>query len=133
VGRVVLTWGATPLDLDAHVLLQDGNTEVNFDNRKSKDGKVTLDVDARTGFGPETVSFVDPAPGTYKYYVNRYSNEAPLQKSGASVKVYHGDKLYKTFAVPTEGDSTLDNWYIFDIDSNKNELNEVNQLISSTG
>jgi len=131
--RVVLTWGATPLDLDAHVVLQDGNSEINFDNRKSKDGKVTLDVDAKEGFGPETVSFVKPSPGIYKYYVNRYSNEAPLQKSGAKVKVYQGDKIYKTFAVPTGGDSTLDNWYVFDIDTNKNVLNEVNNLIASSG
>jgi len=130
--RVVLTWGATPLDLDAHVALPDGNNEVNFDNKKSKDGLVTLDVDAKLGFGPETVSFVDPAPGIYKYYVNRYTNDATLQKSNAKVVVYHGDKIYKQFTVPTDGDATLDNWYVFDIDATNNVLNEVNQLLSGS-
>jgi len=128
--RAVLTWGSTPLDLDAHVQLPDGK-EVNFDTRKSGDGKVTLDVDARKGFGPETVTWIDPSPGVYKYYVNRYTNEASIQVSKAKVVVYRGNKKILNLKVPTTGDATLDNWYVFDLDTEKGEIVTMNQLISS--
>jgi len=130
--RMVLTWDKLPLDLDAHVILTDGTTEVNFDNKKSKDGHITLDVDNKQGYGPETVSFLNPNPGVYKYYVQRYSNELPLQQSKAKVVVYNGDKKYKSYHVPTDGDTTLDNWYVFDLDITNNIVNPVNQLFASS-
>jgi len=130
--RIVLTWAQNPLDLDAHVILTDGTTEVNFDNKKSPDGHITLDVDNKQGFGPETVSFLNPNPGVYKFYVQRYSNEKPLQQSQAKVVVYNNDKKYKSYHVPTDGDTTLDNWYVFDLDITNNVVNPVNQLFAST-
>jgi len=130
--RVVLTWGKTPLDLDAHVILPGATDidtgEVNFDRAKSKDSHVTLDVDAKLGYGPETFTFVDIAPGVYQYYVNRYSNEAPIQKSGAKVIVFKGDKLIRKFYVPTTGDPTLENWHVFNIDTINHKLEVVNKL-----
>jgi len=130
--RVVLTWGALPLDLDAHVILPNAvdidTGEVNFDKPKSKDGHVTLDVDNKLGYGPETVTFLDIVPGVYKYYVNRYSNEAPIQKSGAKVVLFKGDKLIKKYYVPTSGDPTNENWHVFDIDTINHQLIEVNRL-----
>jgi len=125
--RFVLTWGATPLDLDSHMILPD-TTEVNFDNRKSGDKKVKLDIDALKGFGPETITMLEPSPGIYTYYVNRYSNEAPIQKSGARVVVYHGKKKVQEFAVPTGGDETLPNWVVATIDTANDTMQIVNQL-----
>jgi len=130
--RVVLTWGKLPLDLDAHVIMPNAvdidTGEVNFDKPKSKDGHVTLDVDAKLGFGPETLSFIDIAPGVYQYYVNRYSNEASLQKSDAKVVVFKGNKLIRKFHVPRGGDPTAENWHVFNIDTINHKLIEVNQL-----
>ena len=55
--RIVLTWGAAPADLDSHV---EGTSSagslfnINFVN---KDAGIVgnLDVDAVSGYGPETV------------------------------------------------------------------------------
>jgi len=130
--RIVLTWGAVPLDLDAHVILPDG-TEVNFDNRKSPDGHVTLDVDALKGFGPETVSFVDLAPGIYQFYVNRYTNEEIFTRSNARIVVVHIDRVVKEYRIPTSGDPTFDNWHVFNIDGKADTVTDVNQLKASMG
>jgi len=130
--RVVLTWGKTPLDLDAHVILPDAvdtlTGEVFFDKRASPDKHVILDLDATTGYGPETISFTDIAPGVYQYYVNRYSNEAPIQKSKAKVIVFKGNKLIRTYKVPRGGDPTSENWHVFNIDTINHQIVEVNKL-----
>jgi len=130
--RATLTWGSTPLDLDAHVILPDG-TEVNFDSRKSKDGKVTLDVDALKGYGPESVSFLNgAAKGVYQFYVNRYTNDASLIGSGAKVVVIKGSKVVKYYNVPTTGDKTADNWLVFSLDLANDKLTDIDQIVPSS-
>jgi len=129
--RFTLTWGAMPLDLDAHIIMPD-NSEIYFDpaHRKSADGKVTLDTDAQTGFGPETITLNQPAPGVYTFYVNRYSNEVPIQKSDAKVVVIHGNKKVREFRVPITGDQTLPNWVVLNLDTSSNTFEVVDQLSS---
>jgi len=128
--RAVLVWDKLPQDLDAHVILPSG-FEVNFTKKSSDDNHVTLDVDNLKGYGPETVSMSDLAPGVYKYYVNRFSNEAPLSQSNARVKLFVANKLYREFSVPTTND-TYENWHVFNYDSTSNTVDVVNELKEST-
>jgi len=127
--RAVLVWDKLPQDLDAHVILPSG-FEVNFTKKSSDDGHVTLDVDNLKGYGPETVSMKDLAPGVYKYYVNRFSNEAPLSQSNAKVKIFNANQLYGEISVPTTND-TYENWHVFNYDAATNTLELVNQLKES--
>jgi adhesin/invasin len=54
--RVVLDWGAEPLDLDAH-FVKDGAYHISYRNMKSlADESAALDRDARNGYGPETIT-----------------------------------------------------------------------------
>lgn len=96
--RIVLTWGQQPQDLDAHLegpLPGSHKFHVYFGQKgdlKSKEF-VNLDVDARKGLGPETVTVLGVVPGTYRYFVHDYTNRASkasstLAQSGAMVKVY---------------------------------------------
>jgi len=125
--RFVLTWGNAPLDLDAHVLTPTGE-EIYFDNRLSKDKHTILDVDSRKGYGPETITIKDPSPGIYQYYVNRYSNEGPIQKSDAKVVVYSGNQKIREYHVPQTGDQKYEDWHVFNFDAKANKLVDVNQI-----
>jgi hypothetical protein len=111
--RIVVTWGSTPSDLDAH--LKKGSFDIYFNNR----GSVTsppyaiLDVDETNGFGPETISIYNLNNDTCKYYVHNYSGETDIIQSQAQVKVYSGSALLKSYSVPLSGSGLY--WYVFDI------------------
>jgi uncharacterized protein YfaP (DUF2135 family) len=103
--RVVLTWGKTPRDLDAHLegpLPNNEKFHVYYHQQgdlKSKE-YVRLDVDAQNGEGPETITVLGVVPGTYRYFVHDYSDrDAPdsraLAESGAEVKVYQGGQMHR--------------------------------------
>jgi hypothetical protein len=53
---------------------------------------IVLDVDKRSGYGPETVSFINPPPGIYQIVVDKYSaNSATSLKGGQpTVQLYFG-------------------------------------------
>jgi uncharacterized protein YfaP (DUF2135 family) len=125
--RAILVWDKLPQDLDSHVILPSG-FEVNFTKKSSDDNHVTLDVDNLKGYGPETVSMSDLAPGVYKYYVNRFTNEAPLSQSNAKVKLFVANKLFGEFSVPTTND-TSENWHVFNVDATTNSIEVINKLI----
>ena len=121
--RIVLTWGASPLDLDSHLVVPapPGGTsyEVYYANR----GNLTafpfamLDVDQTGGWGPETVTVGALQTGTYNYFVRDYSDRgnpasSALSNSGAKVRVYYGAGS-QTFNVPVGLAGTR--WNVFDI------------------
>ncbi|MDO5547583.1 MAG: Ig-like domain-containing protein [Eubacteriales bacterium] len=125
--RIVLTWGATPRDLDSHLTgpLSSGRFHIYFpsSNRNAYNNSnhvANLDVDDTTSYGPETVTFYPSrtASGTYRYYVHDYTNRnssstSYLAKSGAKVVVYKGSKQVATYKVPTSKGGNL--WHVFDI------------------
>jgi len=125
--RVILTWNRVEKDLDAHIIIPNG-MDIGFNNRKSYDGKVTLDVDARQGNGPETITLVDPADGVYKYYVFRYSKELPLAQSGVKVVVFQGNQQIKEYTVPGDAGVDANYWFVGEIDVANGTFNEVNQI-----
>lgn len=111
--RIVLTWGATPADLDSH-LAYTGN-HVYYRNKRGDDAN--LDVDDTTSFGPETVTLERKHFGTsYVYAVHDYTDRLDpdsdaLANSGAKVFVYVGESLVRTYYVPRHKAGNL--WTVF--------------------
>jgi uncharacterized protein YfaP (DUF2135 family) len=120
--RVVLQWGATPADLDAHLtgpLLAGGRFHVYFSARGSLTVEpfAQLDVDDTNGFGPETITISQVKPGVYRYSVHDYSNRTSttstaLSASGARVDLYVNGVLTQQFFVPP-GPGNL--WTVFEM------------------
>ena len=127
--RIVLTWGASPSDLDSHLI---GNTPSNdtfhiYYMSKAYNYQGTqmanLDVDDTSSYGPETITILKDVYGTYTYYVHDYSNKGSssstaLSRSGAVVKVFSGSEQIAEYHVPTNQTGTY--WTVFTIDQNGN-------------
>ena len=122
--RIVLTWGATPSDLDSHLT---GKTPSNntfhvyySDQIYNYNGEqmANLDVDDVTSYGPETITILKNIYGTYTYYVHDFSNggssySTALSSSGAVVKVFSGSEQIAEYHVPTNKDGIY--WTVFRI------------------
>ena len=123
----MLTWGATPDDLDSHLVCDMYSGEryhIFFNDRTfySEDERIAdLDLDDVDCYGPETTTIYQAAPGEYLFWVHNYSgnNEYELAGSGACVQVYMG---YST--VPT---------YVFYVPNNIGYGWEVFRYDSATG
>jgi hypothetical protein len=121
--RIVLTWGASPSDLDSHLTgpaVGGGRFHVYYGNDVEEEAGTTyveLDLDDVTSFGPETITIYEQIAGTYRYSVHDYTNRGStnstaLANSGAQVRVYRGASLVQTFNVPSGG-GTL--WTVFEL------------------
>lgn len=118
--RLILTWGARPLDLDGHLFgpLPDGSRfHVDFEERAVQGAN--LDVDAKKGFGPETIT-LRASPGTYQFFVADAANVgtgdgAKLATSLARVQVYYKDAKTKSqiFTLPRNAAAPV--WHALDI------------------
>ncbi len=104
--RIVLTWGARPRDLDAHLygpLPDGGQFHVGFQDLQA--GGATLDVDAKEGWGPETITARNIVPGTFLYYVvhndSLGTNEGQgIARSEAQVRVYYRGAPQRPYLIP---------------------------------
>ena len=111
--RVVLNWGANPLDLDSHLVFP--NNHVYFN--KNNGDQANLDVDDTTSYGPETITITQKKEGQrYIYAVHNYSekdnrNSTSLSKSAAKVFVYVGQTLIRTYYVPNNQIGNM--WAVF--------------------
>jgi hypothetical protein len=122
--RVVLQWGASPSDLDAHMTGPDSTTGTRFHVYFGSQGSLTgrpyasLDVDNTNGFGPETITLSKQFTGVYRYSVHDYTNSADtttasfLAASGAHVDLYINGLLVRSFFVPNQP-GTL--WTVFEL------------------
>lgn len=125
--RVVLTWGASPADLDSHIVYP--NNHIYFASKEGADAN--LDVDDTDSYGPETVTLVKKHAGeTYLYAVNDYSNnDKPrsnsLSRSQAKVFVYIGQSLVRTYTVPTGKEGNL--WTVFRVNGD-GEFQDINTM-----
>lgn len=121
---IILTWGATPADLDSHLFLP---TEGGLDrvhvfhgNRGSATAVpfAALDTDDRNGYGPEIVSVRRLFAGTYSYFVHNYSGQtsATLEGSGATVTLNSalGTQSW-TVPVANPASATSPAWHAFDL------------------
>lgn len=127
--RAVLSWN-TKQDLDTFVITP-SNSQVWYKN-KTDGGAITLDVDDRTGAGPETLTFnfSSTSSGSYRYYINSFS-KLPLNTSESKVVVYHGS--YQIAELTPPSGTALTYWYVFRIDANKGteQYVEINKYVSS--
>jgi hypothetical protein len=124
--RVVLTWGASPRDLDSH--LRSNNAHVYYSQKYSS--YAWLDVDKTTSYGPETITIENlSALGGFEYmvhdYTNRYmsSGAVALANSSAMVSVYKGSALIRTYHVPVSGDGTV--WNVFSMNAS-GQITDIN-------
>lgn len=125
--RIVLNWGARPLDLDSHLVFP-GN-HVYF-SEKSGDG-ANLDVDDTDSYGPETITLQRSGNGVaYEYAVYDFSNRdrpasEQLSDSSATVFVYVGESLVRTYYVPRGVAGNL--WSVFRI-TGTGEFQDINRI-----
>ena len=122
---IVLTWGSTPDDLDAHLTGPNGaggRFHLYWDDPYTALPDTTphalLDRDDIERFGPETITLYQRINGTYRYSVHDFSNSEEtssrgLANSRATVRVYLGSVLLQTFHVPGRA-GTL--WTVFELD-----------------
>jgi len=133
--RIVLTWGATPSDLDSHFTgpLADGTRfHMYFWYTGSSSpwpDIVMLDLDDVTSYGPETTTLFQQISGTYRFSVHDYSdrsssNSYALSNSGAQVRVYQNSGLVATFNVPPNTGGTL--WTVFEM--SETTITSINQM-----
>ncbi len=123
--RIVLTWGATPNDLDSHLTgpLSDGTRfhmyYIYQGSGSPWPGIVMLDLDDTYSYGPETTTLYGQLAGIYRFSVHDYSNRSSttstlLSNSSAQVRVYKSNGLVATFNVPQNTGGTL--WTVFEMD-----------------
>ena len=127
--RIILTWGETPEDLDSHLVanLSDGSKyHVYFSDKNPSPEYANLDWDDITSYGPETITITNFS-GLYntKYAVYDYTNggtdySTALSNSGATVAVYKGTSLLRTFHVPVNAEGT--EWDVFTFDAAGNVI-----------
>ncbi len=111
-----LTWGQSPLDVDSHLLTPQG-AHVYYLNKGSLTAApyANLDIDDITSYGPEIVTISRLARGTYRYYLNNFSNTFSPGMTASPVRVevtYDGNT---TIYTPGPGEGTFVNWHAFDI------------------
>lgn len=129
--RIVLTWGTTVADLDAHTTGPTGRAGERFHvywlNKTEE--YVDLDLDDTLYQGPETTTIRHQLSGVYRFSVHDFSNRSKtssteLSNSGARVEVYRAGGLAASFNVPNNQGGTL--WTVFEM--NGNVITPVNSM-----
>lgn len=125
--RFVLTWGASPSDLDSHTRTPSG-AHIYYSSRGSMTAApfVFLDVDDTNGYGPETTTFAQISPGTYHFYIYQYSSSGSLTTSNAQVKIYSRTGAYQSVDVPTTGTGRY--WYVATVDGSTGRVSIINRI-----
>ena len=135
--RIILTWGATPADLDSHLTgpLADGSRfHMYYPSATSRGGSpwpsyVKLDLDDVTSYGPETTTIYQQLSGTYRFSIHDFSNAGTfpsyaLSNSNAKVVVQRGSSIIATYYVPARSGGTL--WTVFEM--NGNSITPINRM-----
>jgi len=129
--RIVLTWGAQPLDLDAHLLppnIEGKRHHIYFSSKGQRASApyVQLDVDDMESYGPETITIYQSHPGIYHYYVQNYSGTPALTTSDAKVEIFSATGLIKSYNIPISGKGKY--WQVFSYDSTTGDITTINTL-----
>jgi hypothetical protein len=132
--RIVLTWGATPSDLDSHITgpTGDGSRFHVFYGNSSyyENGEIvaSLDRDDVDGYGPETITTIvteSELSGAYRYSIHDYTRtHNGLANSNARVDVYNGNDYVATYSVPNQEGMI---WRVFEIENG--QVNLINQML----
>lgn len=122
--RIVLEWGAEPLDLDSYLTGETNKGEdmfVSFRNPvcSGRDGVLAeLDVDDVNGYGPETITLYE-LNGKYEYRVVDYRATNTMQEKGATVKVYLPDGSSPMVISLSSASGVQNCWEVFTIEDGK--------------
>lgn len=137
--RVVLTWGASPSDLDSHLYAPDNKYHIFYRQKEYYDENghlcANLDVDDTTSFGPETTTVLLPEDGVYQFFVHDYSNRyktdsKEMSNSSAKIVVYINNVEKATYNIPADQVGNV--WYVFNYDSVNGNINGINQIYNHT-
>lgn len=138
--RIVLSWGSSPSDLDSHYngLTTDGYRDhIYYSSKYGVTGN--LDWDDTSSYGPETITVTDfdGLENGFVYSVHDYSNRSSttstvLSNSGATVELYRGTELIRTYHIPTGREGTV--WHVFSMNAS-GRITDLNQFefVSSPG
>lgn len=137
--RIVLNWGATPSDLDAHLLtppIQGRRYEVWYRAMYNTDTNsapfARMDYDVANSFGPETITIDRLFPGTYVYYVKKPVPEelGTLTDSRAVVKIYTAEDQEARYSIPVpiNGPPNAQFWPVFHVDGASGTITIVSTL-----
>lgn len=136
--RIVLSWGATPSDLDSHFTgPTTGSSRFHVYYVSRSTTGVNLDVDDTSSFGPETITVSQFLPGVYRYSVHDFSNRGSTSstvmsnQSNAQVRVFQGSTQIATFNVPSGQTGNL--WTVFELDGASRTITPKNQLSNIAG
>ena len=117
--RIVLTWGATPFDLDSHLfgtIDEQQSFHIWYANMEHTVTDVTyarLEHDSTNGYGPETTNIlVNGNVSTFRFNVHQYSEQHQLMYSNAKVILYKGDQELLNVDVP-QGAGDERYWNVF--------------------
>lgn len=130
--RAVLTWGASPSDLDFHVLTP-GGQHIYYGITTGTG--INLDVDDTSGYGPETITITTQETGTYTFYVHNYSGSTSttLSNSGARVEVYDSTGLIRTVNVAGGSNSLENYWSVLTLNGGSVTVDNTFGLTAPTG
>ncbi len=132
--RIVLTWGSTPEDLDSHLV---ANTDtgsgihVYYHDDAPYPYYANLDRDDTDSYGPETITITNfEGLSNIRYAIHDYTNRdasfsTAMSYSDATVRLFKGNQLLRTFQVPTGYDGT--EWDVFSLDSN-GRISTINSM-----
>ena len=138
--RVVLNWGDSPDDLDAHLFTPEIYGEeyhIFWDNEGNLEEApfAALDHDDYDSYGPETITISQLFTGTYTFYASNYYgydvNGTAFADAEASVSVYNDQGRVATIRLPSSATGTEDHWEVFTIDGSNGEITLVNDLTST--
>lgn len=132
--RIVLSWGASPSDLDSHLWtpnIEGSAYHVYFSSQGSSSSApyAQLDTDDTSSYGPETITLTSRFPGTYNYSVYNYSGSPDIKSSSAKVEVYSSAGLVRTYNIPLAGDGRF--WNVFSINGADGEITSIDEISSS--
>ncbi len=123
--RIILTWGSTPADLDSHLVANtdaESKMHVYYGDDEPYPYYANLDTDDTDSYGPETITItnfegMDDIHYAVHDYTNRNSSSSTdMSYSNATVRIFKGNQLLRTFQVPTGYGGT--EWDVFSLDPN---------------
>ena len=133
--RIVLSWGAEPRDLDAHLIGPNPNStqpfHISYRNMRVFEKQHFLDRDDTNSYGPETITMNRLDPGIYTYCVHDYSNSTNsnskrLSYSNAVIRVYRENNLINEIHIQQGESGTM--WRVMQIDVNTGEIKVLDEM-----
>ncbi|KAN0000194.1 hypothetical protein ACTFIZ_000646 [Dictyostelium cf. discoideum] len=119
----ILVWNESPKDLDSHIWCIHPNGsidhvyffEMNID-------QMSLDHDAKKGFGPETIRFKRLNGCKYVYAVHKYSEDGELAQSGAKVRINYRESTLFERCIPNTQQNGARFWVVCTIDGTSGDI-----------